>query len=519
MRAFAEESPIDPTEDAGQMRLLLGKIRGAIDGEKGTRRQLIRNAEDHRALNLHLTTPLPGSLGDLTWTINLKPLPAASLQHHLIKPLMSRVYGQRKQLDDLIGQLNAKDHIISKLLDKLEGSGMEITSIFPGAAAVRGSKHSTSREQAAQQVQGLGVFDRKKWLQDHISTLGSHVPHGKLPEVLDVPAPIDHIDDPKEADYQWLSALPSAIGESVYKEDIAAAAVDDADGDATMDEEDNGADEDIFERQDTPPRLKKSKPSRILPNATTRASRSQAAHQHSDETTDDDDLDGPSSRPQRRALATPEPTSSALSEAKKEASQLLPKPRRLGKLGGSVTTQSMGQNLGNNVNDPKDKGTGSETEDEDENDLDISKPPDSSLQPSLTAIEQPAGVPARRGKLGVLGGKKAAGSADGSASPTPAHQSSPEPARAPSRIRSKIGGKKATDLRKDEATGTRTTDAVERTESSSAVREQTTLARKEEPTTASSVPPESEQDRANRKREELRRELEKAQGPKKKRKF
>lgn len=249
-KAQADNTPIDPNEDAKQMLLLLKHIKSAIDCDKGTHRQLVKNATDPRTLSLHLTTPLPGPLGNLEWTIHFEPLPSVFLQQHLISPLMSKVYDQMKQIDELVGQLNAKDHVISKLLDKLEGSGMDITSVFPGAAAVRGSKHSTHRVQAARQVQGLGVFDYQQWQQNHGPIRGTKIPDEKQAEVLNVPASLEHIEGANDAaEYQWIAALPSAIHDQGNEsgEEVAAAATADKDGDVDTDDETIGADENIFE--------------------------------------------------------------------------------------------------------------------------------------------------------------------------------------------------------------------------------------------------------------------------------
>lgn len=245
-RALLEETPIDPTEDAGQMQLLLKHIRSAIDAEKGTRRQLIRNAKDPATLSFHLTTPLPGSLGDLQWIVHFESLQPASLRQHLISPLMSRVYNQKQQVNDLVSQLNAKDHIISKLLDKLEGSGVEIASVFPGAAGARGSKHITSREQAARQVHGLGAFDYQEWQQSQNADKSLQLSQENLAEVLKISDFHEDADESKDAGFQWLAALPSTISEASSKDKDATPAPD-TEGDVTMDEDVTAADEDIFE--------------------------------------------------------------------------------------------------------------------------------------------------------------------------------------------------------------------------------------------------------------------------------
>ncbi|KAL1652035.1 hypothetical protein SLS58_000159 [Diplodia intermedia] len=214
-RALLEETPIDPTEDAAQTRLLLDHIRNAIEGRAGTRRQLTKNIDDPQALSLHLTASLPGSLGDLEWMVHCKRLPSASLQHHLISPLISMAHDHMQQVDDLIARLGAKDHVITKLLDRLEGSGTDVTSVFPGATGARGSKHLTPREQAARQVQGLGSFDSKQWRQSHSARQNTRVPDASLPRVLGAIASTEDVDGEIDTDDLWVSALPSTVSDSV----------------------------------------------------------------------------------------------------------------------------------------------------------------------------------------------------------------------------------------------------------------------------------------------------------------
>ncbi|KAB2579353.1 DNA double-strand break repair and VJ recombination XRCC4 [Lasiodiplodia theobromae] len=238
-RALCEETAIDPTEDAAQMRLLLDHIRNAIEGHAGTRRQVTKNVKDSRALNLHLTAPLPGSLGSLEWMLNCTPLPSASLQHHVISPLMSNLYHHMQQVDDLVGRLNAKDHVISKLLDKLEASGTDITTIFPGAA---GAVHLTPREQAVRQVQGLGRFDSEQWRQSYAKARNARVPESSLFRVLEVSASTESVDDDQDKDDLWLSNLPTAVSNVVDEVGNPSAG-----GDASGAEKTPIAEEDEFE--------------------------------------------------------------------------------------------------------------------------------------------------------------------------------------------------------------------------------------------------------------------------------
>lgn len=238
-----------------------------------------------------------------------------------------------------------------------------------------------------------------------------------------------------------------------------------------------------------------------------------ASHDDEEETTDDEDLDAPSSQPPVRVHVSTGPPSPSVPFPKTGAPALSQKPKRLGKLGGKASNPPPEQSPIDAPVVENDATTGSETEDE--NGADASKPSDSTEQ----TTEQPAKDPIHKGKLGVIGGKKARASASRSASSTPARQSSPDLVPAPNRVRSKLGGRGNTGASTDASAEAGKPNAAVCSESPDAHREQKPSAVRNSSSAAPSGPPESEQERANRKREKLKRELEKSQGPKKKRKF
>lgn len=264
--------------------------------------------------------------------------------------------------------------------------------------------------------------------------------------------------------------------------------------------------------------MKKSKPQQILSNPGPSNTVPQAAsHDDEEETTDDEDLDTPSSQPPVQVQVSTGPPSPPVSFPKTGAPALSQKPKRLGKLGGKASNPPPEQSTIDAPVAENDATTVSETEDE--NGADASKPSDFTEQTTANTTEQPAKDPIHKGKLGVIGGKKARASASRSASSTPARQSSPDLVPAPNRVRSKLGGRGNIGIPTDASAEAGKPNAAVRSESSDAHREQRLSTVRNSSSAAPSGLPESEQERANRKREELKRELEKSQGPKKKRKF
>ncbi|KAF2090010.1 XLF-domain-containing protein, partial [Saccharata proteae CBS 121410] len=159
-RALEKDTSIDPSEDAQQFKILLDNLQNAIAGTEGTSRQLACSAN---VLTLRLSAPLPAPLDAVQWDVHLRPCTSQALSRCVVQPLLDASLSQKSHIDDLVKCLNAKDHVISKLLDKLETAGMDASSIFPGAAGLKPTKHATVRDQAGRYVSGLSPFDERQW--------------------------------------------------------------------------------------------------------------------------------------------------------------------------------------------------------------------------------------------------------------------------------------------------------------------------------------------------------------------
>ncbi|KAL9080793.1 MAG: hypothetical protein Q9157_000489 [Trypethelium eluteriae] len=162
-RARDSECKIDPSQDDGQFRILLDKICAALEGQDGTR---VTMAQDYNGeFRLSLAAPLPPPLESLVWVIKLSELLPEELQSHLLNPLILAASSRKSQIDNLIDQLHEKDHVISKLLDKLETSGADLTTIFPGATGAKSLKKGVTRESVAKYVKGFARFEEREWVK------------------------------------------------------------------------------------------------------------------------------------------------------------------------------------------------------------------------------------------------------------------------------------------------------------------------------------------------------------------
>lgn len=165
LRAADLGTSIDPSEDAEQLTILLEKLKAAFEGCEGSVLHVMEGEDDQ--LRIKLFTPLPAGLAPLQWTLHLKRQPEEAVRNDVLRPLLGASYLQKIQIRHLTALLVEKDAAITKVLDKLESSNVDIHSIFPnipkGKVKGRNSKKVTSREQLALRIPGLATFDLSAW--------------------------------------------------------------------------------------------------------------------------------------------------------------------------------------------------------------------------------------------------------------------------------------------------------------------------------------------------------------------
>ena len=158
-RAKDLKTTIDPSEDLSQLKIFLQKLVDALTGHKSDA-QLSLSPGDGDGLTLQIVYSLPPPLDSLEWRFHLQLLSQDEFGQEFTYPLIVAASIHIFRTNDLVTQLEDKDHIIAKLLDKLEASGTEMGSIFPAAAGVKATKHATQRQRAARHVRGLAPFDK-----------------------------------------------------------------------------------------------------------------------------------------------------------------------------------------------------------------------------------------------------------------------------------------------------------------------------------------------------------------------
>ncbi|TVY81238.1 hypothetical protein LSUE1_G006097 [Lachnellula suecica] len=509
-RSQEEATSIDPGDD-DQFRILLDKIRLGLVGGKGTTSALTITADDGRpALVLNITVPLPGGLAALNWPIKLSLAPQSMIASHFTIPLLATQRTTIQEVKALVEVLEAKDHIIQKLLDKLESQGTELGHIFPQLAGKPGRK--VDRQMAEDRVQNLKKFDFGTWRQG-LAAKGSSDTEKLLSDLFagDTAGGLDLEPGttPDEAAESWWESIKGITvnlntgrittnGPGKSKAPTIRSPTKPAiQKDPSVEENDD------FQVQATPPRLASRAPKPSPPKP---------ALDESTDSNDDDDLGGPS---QASRIPDSFPKSHSQSQHRPPPSPSPPpaasprQPKKLGKIGAKKAAPQPS---------PPHVTDDASTED--------SLPPSPQKAPS--PIPDPAPAPALKpkGKLGKIGGKKAPPPpAEPEPEPAPASQPTPKPK---SKL-GKIGGKKKTTAPADPDPDPISPSSKYKIKSSPHPTQEEVTAEEEVDRgrgvilerEASPEVRETSLERADRKREALKRELEaKAAMPKKKkRKF
>ncbi|KZF24465.1 XLF-domain-containing protein [Xylona heveae TC161] len=573
-RALNNDTSIDPSEDPSQLRILLEKLQIPLTGaDNGTTLRLLP-ASAEGELIAKAKIPLPEPLRPLEWEFNLVSANEASIKEALILPLLATVSAQSRELDFLIGLLKEKDHVIERLVDKLDVAGVEINRVFPAAIGLKAGKRGASRAELAKYVRGMGEFEEATWKKDLAEENEAENTEKDLLEKtfstdgLELRT-VHHIPKVTYSDGWWrhLSNKDYKLSERGTKFDSPKSKTKSA----QSPEQSNDSDAE-FQRQETPPRLReRPAKARASPAPSSPGSAQNSVLKQSDlddETTeDDDDLGGPSAPFQRARLQRTRVTRERSSGWEDEESPQHPRTKKSGTIGQksddkkhmeSSKHRSPSPSKSRNMDDELQTDQGSETEGETEGEAEglHSPRPASPLSSPHSPAEQSKGewtpssargspdMPSERPKaspprqrLGTIGGPRKAASPEAK-SPSANSDQAVAPPSKPSRSRlGVIGGRSRPAAISDARSSKHTEELGSPTSSplppSSTAKTQQFTGGKEprvgnakNKRSRSHSPPEAPpeeapEERANRRREELRKQMEeRAKAPaKKKRKF
>ena len=204
-RAFELDTSIDPSEGFDQLTLLLQYLQSALDGRAATSRKL-SSGQEERSLILELGITLPVPLLPLCWHLHLSPADPDVLRTELLLPCLKTSSQGRSEVLSLCSILKEKDYVITRLIDKLQASGLELTAVFPSLVPTRTSK-ANAREVLMRSVRGLQPFHENNWREQFSSNIAENLDewdHG-LPYAC---LPLKSFSVPQSYGVWWANATP-----------------------------------------------------------------------------------------------------------------------------------------------------------------------------------------------------------------------------------------------------------------------------------------------------------------------
>ncbi|KAK1776850.1 XRCC4-like factor-domain-containing protein [Copromyces sp. CBS 386.78] len=459
-RASAEDTSIDPTDGNENLQRLLDWIRAAfdLDDPEHPNTSLTLSKGKDDSIEVHITCILPEPFRPFKWPLYLKKCPASTLATELVLPLIQSHEARAQEIDHLIATIRDKDAVINRLVDKLESNGMGLEHIFNKLLG----KRKVKRKEAEGKIKGLAPFVEADFRKDGVQ---------EAPSSTDIPALLDTVfrdtglKHKPEMEFEASAMLDSwwtelGRGRKVVLAERSKRKTQTPPPPESPAKVDG---DDDFQVQATPPGLRSADKRRGTATRQTVIDDDDTASDGEDE-----DVQMTQSPPPRSTMASPKSTPA----------------RRLGALGGRKRPPSRSPSPA--IPD-EDHGMASETASEAEEDA--STPPPSS---------KPAAKKRGLGRIGGIGGK--AKQKEPELEPEPAPSPSPPPASQPKRHKLGMIGK---------APSPKPDNRV------------TSRGRSKSPS-AAPRPRETSEERADRKRAELQKELERktaAGAAKKKRRF
>ncbi|KAI1338704.1 XLF-domain-containing protein [Xylariaceae sp. FL0016] len=167
LRSLQEETSIDLSDpaDPEQWTVFFSKLKSTFIPASSEDRRLTSfslsassTASAEPGLILRVRCVLPKPLEPLDWPFHLQKCNPASLASELVLPLVQAHHDKMQEEADLIDRLKDKDAVIAKLVDKLAVVGHGLENVFNVSGRLK-----TTRAAIEEKVSGLARFDEKEW--------------------------------------------------------------------------------------------------------------------------------------------------------------------------------------------------------------------------------------------------------------------------------------------------------------------------------------------------------------------
>jgi len=159
-RARDNRTSIDASQSS-QLPVLLKKLKESLaQGSNVLKKDL---PSDSETVLLETTLILPRPLEPLEWHFILERQCSGEMAEHILRPCLYEASESMKKIDTLISTIEAKDRVISRLVEKIEASSMDLSLIFPGITGPRARKGQVTVKDAERHVPGLRKFYKREW--------------------------------------------------------------------------------------------------------------------------------------------------------------------------------------------------------------------------------------------------------------------------------------------------------------------------------------------------------------------
>lgn len=211
-RALTEQSPIEVSKhDTTQLAILLDNIQKALVSSDDAVCRITRSHDD--GITLHTSVALPKPLDSLTWKHHLEKRTSITLKNELILPLLVSSHIQHERISGLISTITDRDKAINRLLDQYESSNLDLAAAFPSIGSLKAGKRTVKREQAAKHIPALQPFCEDPWREHTAQLKDSNVTTlGLFQEALVQSTPrVPQMLKSEENDDPWWSRIPDKL--------------------------------------------------------------------------------------------------------------------------------------------------------------------------------------------------------------------------------------------------------------------------------------------------------------------
>ncbi|KAI1479246.1 XLF-domain-containing protein [Daldinia eschscholtzii] len=185
LRSLQENTSIDLSDgDPNQWSIFFSKLDAAFDPTSPYHHATSLSISastvgttSKGGLALYVTCVLPEPLKPLKWPVYLTKCPPVGLASELVLPLVQAHHARTLEVRDLLTRLKEKDAVIQKLVNKLEANKIGLEYVFNSLS----TKRKLSRATAEEKVKGLAPFNELEWRS---SVTTSQEPHRDLPSLI-----------------------------------------------------------------------------------------------------------------------------------------------------------------------------------------------------------------------------------------------------------------------------------------------------------------------------------------------